>query len=61
MTAATLRAWRNARGLSRKAAAELLAISERTLEGLEYGRYDASPLWGPIARIIELLPEPAQI
>lgn len=54
-TQTTLREWRHERGLSRKAAAELLAISERTLEGLEYGRYNASPLWGPIGRIIELM------
>jgi DNA-binding XRE family transcriptional regulator len=56
MTPETLRAWRTTCGLSRRAAAETLGISERTLEGLEYGRYAASPLWGPIGRIIALMP-----
>jgi transcriptional regulator with XRE-family HTH domain len=55
MTPDTLRTWRAARKLSRRAAASLLGISERTLEGLEYGRYAGSPLWGPIARIVQLL------
>lgn len=59
MDAATLRAWRSERGLSGRAAAEFLGVSTRTLEGLEQGRSPTSPLWGPIARIIELTCEPA--
>jgi transcriptional regulator with XRE-family HTH domain len=58
MDAPTLRAWRTARRLSRREAAEVLGINERTLEDLEYGRSTKSPLWGPIAKIIGLL-EPA--
>lgn len=60
MDPASLRSWRDAQGLSRRVAAELLGISERTLEGLEYGRYAASPLWGPITRIIEMLNQKAE-
>lgn len=33
----------------------MLGVNERTLEGLEYGRYPVSPLWGLIARVIELM------
>lgn len=53
--APTLRAWRSERGLSGKAAAELLGVSTRTLEGLEQGRSPTSPLWGPISRLVKLL------
>lgn len=35
----------------------MLGVNERTLEGLEYGRYPVSPLWGPITRIVELIGE----
>ena len=55
MTPADLRAWRNARSLSAREAAALLGVSQRTLEGLEQGRSPSSPLWGCIARIIDLL------
>jgi DNA-binding transcriptional regulator YiaG len=55
MDAATLRAWRDARGLSRREAAPLLGINVRTLEDLEYGRSPNSALWGAIARVIELM------
>ena len=50
-----LTAWRTAKRLSRREAGEALGISARTLEGLEYGRYPDSALWGPIARIINLM------
>jgi transcriptional regulator with XRE-family HTH domain len=56
LTPATLRAWREARRLSRRAAAALLGIPEGTLTSLEYGRSPQSALWGPLARIIDLLP-----
>lgn len=36
--AETVKAWRTARGLSAVAAAELLGLSARTLEGIEQGR-----------------------
>lgn len=55
MTPDALRAWREGRGLSRRAAAEALGINERTLEGLEYGRSPDSALWGPLERLIVLL------
>ena len=55
MTPADLRAWRDARGLSAREAAVLLGVSPRTLEGLEQGRSPNSPLWGVLARLIDLL------
>ena len=55
MDATTLRAWRDARGLTRYEAGAMLAISWRTLETLEAGKSPTSALWGPIGRIIELL------
>ena len=55
MDAATLRTWRERCALSTREAADKLGIPARTLEGLEQGRSPASPLWGPIARIVELL------
>jgi transcriptional regulator with XRE-family HTH domain len=54
MTPETLRAWRKARGLSRREAAEMLAVNERTLERLEYGLAPTSALWGPIDKIVEM-------
>jgi len=50
-----LRAWREERGLSRREAAELLGVNQRTLEDLEYGRSPNSPLWGVLARVVELM------
>ena len=55
MNPATLRAWRNARGLSRQEAAKVLAVPWRTIETLETGRAPQSALWGPLSRIVELL------
>ena len=55
MDAATLRTWRDARGLSRREAAALLGVSERTLETLEYGRSPTSALWGTLARVVDLM------
>jgi DNA-binding transcriptional regulator YiaG len=54
MDAARLRQWRADRGLSAGEAALVFGISERTLNGLEQGRSPASPLWGPLSRIIAL-------
>jgi transcriptional regulator with XRE-family HTH domain len=61
MDSATLRDWRESRGLSARHAALLLGVSQRTLEGLEQGRSPTSPLWGPIGRIIELMAEQPSI
>lgn len=55
MDADALRAWREGRGMSRRAAAEALGINERTLEGLEYDRSPNSVLWGPLERLIAML------
>jgi transcriptional regulator with XRE-family HTH domain len=51
---ATIRAWRQAKGLTRREAAEWLGISRRTLQGLEQGRSPTSPLWAVLSRVIEL-------
>lgn len=53
LTPATLKAWRKSHALSRRAAAELLRINERTLETLEYGLYPASALWGPLSLLLD--------
>jgi len=50
-----LTAWRAAHGLSRREAGEVLGVPAKTLEGLEYGRYPHSALWGPISRIIAIM------
>ena len=55
MTPETLRAWRERNGLSRRAAAELVGINERTLEGLENERRPGSALWGMLEKMIPLL------
>ncbi len=55
MTPQTLRQWRQDRNLTRKEAAEVLGINERTLEGLEAGRYSASALWGVLGKLVPLL------
>jgi transcriptional regulator with XRE-family HTH domain len=55
MTPQSLCTWRTARDLSRRAAADVLGVNERTLEGLEAGRYPTSPLWGVLARLTAAL------
>ena len=60
MNPETLTAWRKSRHLSRRAAADVLGISQRTLENLEYGRYETSPLWGPIGKLIDALGPPPE-
>ncbi len=55
MTPQTLRQWRQDRNLTRREAADILGINERTLEGLEAGRYSASPLWGVLGKLVPLL------
>jgi transcriptional regulator with XRE-family HTH domain len=51
MTPKSLRAWREARGLSRRDASDVLGVAEGTLRGLEDGRYATSPLWGALDRL----------
>lgn len=53
----TLREWREQRGLSRRKAGEVLRVLPKTLEGLEYGRYPTSALWGPISVIVGMMEE----
>lgn len=55
MTPDDLRAWRTARGLSQRAAAERLGLSKRTLETLEYGRSPKSGLWPVLAKLTAAL------
>lgn len=55
LTPTTLRAWRDARGLSAREAAVVLGLSVRTLEGLEQGRSPGSPLWGVLGKLLTLL------
>ena len=55
MTPTTLRAWREQRGLTRQDAEPLLGVPWKTIETLETRPRPNSPLWGPIARIVELL------
>lgn len=55
MDAVKLRAWRNARDLTRRAAADVLGVNLRTLEGLETGRHPTSPLWGVLAKLTSAL------
>jgi len=55
MNPTELRAWRDARNLSRREAAAFLRINDRTLEDLEYGRSPKSALWGLIGLVIELI------
>jgi DNA-binding XRE family transcriptional regulator len=55
VTPQTLRQWRQDRNLTRKEAAEVLGINERTLEGMEKARYSASPLWGVLGKLVPLL------
>jgi transcriptional regulator with XRE-family HTH domain len=52
MTAADLRAWREAHGLTQAAMAERCGIPRKTLEGLEQGRRPASPLFGPLEKLL---------
>ncbi len=60
MDASTLRAWRAAQSMSQGRAAAMLGVPLRTLQGLEQGRALSSPLWGPLARLMALLPPPAK-
>ena len=55
MTPDLLREWREQRKLSRRKAGEFFGVPAKTLEGLEYGRYPHSALWGPISRIIAIM------
>jgi len=55
VTPDALREWRWRRGLSRQDAAPLLGIPWKTIETLETRPRPNSPLWGPIARIVELM------
>jgi DNA-binding transcriptional regulator YiaG len=55
LTPTTLRAWREARGMSRAEAAVAFCVPLRTLEKLEQNRSETSALWGPLSRIIELI------
>lgn len=55
MSRVDIRAWREARGLSRRNAGVLLGLNPRTLEGLETGRAPRSAAWTPAKRIIALL------
>jgi hypothetical protein len=50
-----LREWRTVRNLTRKEAGLVFRVNERIIEGLEYGRFPNSPLWGPISQIIYLI------
>lgn len=52
-----LRAWRNSRGLSQRAAAEALGVNVRNLQGLESGRSPTSPLWPVLAKLTAALDE----
>ncbi len=54
-TPASLRAWRDARALSRRDAGEILGVNERTIETLEYGRAENSVLWPILGRLTEAL------
>jgi hypothetical protein len=51
----SLREWRTSRNLSRKEAGIVFRVNERVIEGLEYGRFPKSALWGPFSRIINLI------
>ncbi len=52
MTPIELRAWRVGRKLSRREAADMLGLSERTLETLEYGRNATSALFPVLERFM---------
>jgi DNA-binding transcriptional regulator YiaG len=54
LTPETLRAWREARGLTRQDAADLFQTPKATLEGLETGRRPNSALWGPLAVLMQV-------
>jgi transcriptional regulator with XRE-family HTH domain len=58
LTPESLRAWREANGLTRRAAAELLGLSERSVENLEYGWSPQSPLWGVLEKLVPLVRVP---
>lgn len=58
MTPAQLSAWIKARGLTNRAAAELLALSLRGLQGQLYGEY---PVSRQTARIVRLIDERTEI
>ncbi len=51
VTPASLRSWREGRKLSRRDAADILGLSERTLETLEYGRNATSALFPVLERL----------
>jgi transcriptional regulator with XRE-family HTH domain len=55
MTPTELRAWREGRSLSRREAADILGVNERTLERLEYGRSDSSALLPVLERLTDAL------
>ena len=56
-----LREWRTVRNLTRKEAGLVFRVNERIIEGLEYGRFPKSPLWGPISRIIDLIKQKEKV
>jgi len=55
MTPADLRAWRDARGLSRAEAAIVLGVNARTLEDLESGRRSGATLMPVLKRLTTAL------
>ncbi|MCB8880106.1 helix-turn-helix transcriptional regulator [Acidisoma cellulosilytica] len=55
MDGPTLRAWREARGLSRRAASDVLGVNEQTLVDLESGRRSGAVLMPVLERLTAAL------